>query len=88
MRACGTLTYYVQGFRTAVRIGGGRLRTFATFALYETLQMYVLRPYRCAYYDRSTATVWEQTFDGYYTTCTVAVNKKFTFRLKKTIVLR
>ena len=55
--ASRTLPYYVKGFHTAEHTGEGSV-LLLRLALYETLQM-------CAYYDRSTTTVREQTFDGY-----------------------
>ena len=58
-RARKTLPYYVQGFRTVVRIIGGWLRTSATFRTVRNLT------------DVRTTTVWEQTFDGY---CTYSVH--------------
>ena len=46
-------------YKASVMLGGGRLHTSTTLC--------TTKPYRCAYYDRSTTTVREQTFDGYCT---------------------
>ena len=67
-----TLPYYLQGFRTAVRIGGGK-------ALYLRYISHRTKPYGCAYYDRSTTTVQDQTFDGY---CTVYVEAEVRVQLQ------
>ena len=61
MRARGTLPYYV---RTRLPYC---LAYYWGKAPYFRYVSHCTKSYRCAYYDHSTTTVREQTFDGYYT---------------------